>query len=364
MVARGPGAVGCTHCTKLGAVVPCPVCTHLVCEACAADWATCDQPWGRIVRLGTTGRLIDVDPSGRYGLANFWHGPLRLVDLRALRWETDRDLPKTSGGWHAIRPRLTASARLVTPHYAVVGESTVFRYLEFRSVDGVMGSQLVEQLSPPQRHTGVSATGDWYYYVTMSELVVIVSPQPSADLPPRALVVRELDPLPRKVLQAVHVDAARGLLCAASWGEIIVHRILDEKLEQARYIKTTGDVIWVALGGPYVAARVKGGADRGIVVRRLSDASVVHRDEDGGVLAALSRDGRYLAIGHEDGRVVVHALDTGTTVTFDDHTDDVSLVAFVGDDHLLVTADDDNRVILRPRTPTGYAMALLETELA
>ena len=67
MVARGPGAVGCAHCTKLGAEVACGVCKHLVCPACANDWSTCDQPWGRVFRLGMTARLVDVDPSAKLG---------------------------------------------------------------------------------------------------------------------------------------------------------------------------------------------------------------------------------------------------------------------------------------------------------
>lgn len=375
MVARGPGAVGCAHCTKLGGIVACAVCKHLVCEACAADWATCDQPSGRIVRLGLSGRLIDLDPSGRYGLANFWRGPLRLVDLRALRWIPEPDMPKTYPRWREVGPRMTSDGRLVTPRYVIVDDTVVSRWLEVRRLGDELGVGKLEDIPTPLRHSRVTATHDWYYYVTDAERVAIVSPRAPVDLPETAapvhflpirvpdLVLRELDPLPRKVLQAVHVDAARALIATASWGEIIVHRITSETLEPERYVKTTGDVAWVALGGPYLAARVKGGADGGITVRRLDDAQVVLRVE-GGPVAALSRDGRYLAVGHADSRVVVHAINAQTAVTFDEHTAEVSFVAFVGDDHLLVTADDDNRVIVRPRTPTGYATALLETELA
>ncbi len=351
----------------------CAVCTRLVCEACAADWATCDEPSGRIVRLGMSGRLIDLDPSGRYGLANFWRGPLRLLDLRALRWIPDADMPKVSDRWRDVGPRMTAGGRLVSPQVVMQDEVVLFHRLELRRIGDELGVGTLDQVPAPLRQTRVTAVGDWFYYVTDEERVAIVRPRVSSDLPAAAtlvhvthmadLVVREVDPLPRKVVQAVHVDAARALIASASWGEIIVHRILGETLEPVRYVKTTGDVAWVALGGPYLAARVKGGADAGIVVRRLDDAQAVLRAE-GGPVVALSRDGRYLAVGHADGRVVLHAIDAGTSVTFEEHTDDVSFVAFVGDDHLLVTADDDNRVIVRPRTPTGYATALLETELS
>lgn len=377
MVARGPGAVGCAHCTKLGASAACTVCKHLVCEACAADWATCPEPAGRLVRLGTSGRLIDIDPSGRYGLAHFWHGPLRLLDLRALHWVDEPDLPKPYTGWRDLRPRLTAEPRLVTPRYELFDQVVQFYSLELRRVGGERGTELLERIPPPLRHSGVTAVGDWYYYVTASEQVAIVGAEVSAasvDPPDPAAPVylrhapmveretRVFDPLPRKVLQALHVDAERALIASASWSELAVHRIVGTKLEAVRHVKTTGDVAWVALGGPYVAMQVKAGADRGISVRRVDDgAGVVHAE--GGAVAALSRDGRYLAIGHEDGRVVVHATDGGTAVTFDEHTDDVSFVAFAGEDHVLVTADDDNRVIVRPRTDAGYAAGLVETKL-
>lgn len=85
MVARGPGAVGCAHCKQLGAERPCGVCKHLVCERCGADWTTCAQPCSRMFQLPRGERLLDVDPSGRYGLAAR-DEQLRYLDLRAARW--------------------------------------------------------------------------------------------------------------------------------------------------------------------------------------------------------------------------------------------------------------------------------------
>jgi hypothetical protein len=38
-------------------------------------------------------------------------------------------------------------------------------------------------------------------------------------------------------------------------------------------------------------------------------------------------------------------------------------VRFVGDDHLLISADTDNRVVMRPRTPAGYARALITIDI-
>ncbi len=129
----------------------------------------------------------------------------------------------------------------------------------------------------------MTAVGDWFYYVTDGEQLTIVGPRdvepppPASEPvflrrePPAKIEARVFEPLPRKVLQAVHVDAARALIASASWSEVAVHRIAGNKLEPVRYLKTTGNVGWVALGGPYVAIYVKGGADGGISVRRLDD---------------------------------------------------------------------------------------------
>jgi len=39
------------------------------------------------------------------------------------------------------------------------------------------------------------------------------------------------------------------------------------------------------------------------------------------------------------------------------------LVRFGGDDHVLVVADRHGRVVLRPRTPNGYARPLIDIDI-
>jgi hypothetical protein len=379
MVARGPGAVGCAHCTKLGAVVACGVCKHLVCEACANDWSTCDQPWGRMFRLGNTARLVDVDPTARLALVSRWLGPMRYVDLRALRWVEDGEVPPLVRG-RDLRPRLTSDGRMLQHAWVFGSEYTPpYRGLAVSAV-APKRTHLETRTPEPARGTGMSLRDDRYWYVTATEQVAIVRTA-AATLPGNAttvavgpidavarLEVASYDPLPRKVIQCAFIDDARDLLVAASWGEIIVHRIVGDKLDQTCYLKTSGDVVWVAIAGPYLAAHVKGGPERGITVwkldARLAITGVALRVEDKVAIAALSRDGRYLVVGLTDDLVRLHGLDDGSVTTFDEHTDDVSYVGFLGDDQLLVTADDDNRVIIRPRTSGGYAQALMETTLA
>src|SRR5262249_44526526 len=108
------------------------------------------------------------------------------------------------------------------------------------------------------------------------------------------------------------------------------------------------------------ARRLEQQADRDAIGHRLTLGSVVHRYTGSTPRAAgLSRHGRSPALALHP-RLAVHELGTDNRTFFDDHTDRINLVRFVGDDHMLVSADTDNRVILRPRTPLGYGVPLVE----
>src|SRR3954463_15469015 len=116
MVARGPGDVGCAHCTQIGATETCQVCTHLVCPKCAADWATCPQPSGRVVRLGMGGRLRDADPVGRFALISYMHKGPRLLDLRKLHWAPGKfpvGLNYLNALLGRLTPRLTSNGLVI-----------------------------------------------------------------------------------------------------------------------------------------------------------------------------------------------------------------------------------------------------------
>ncbi|CAN5772550.1 hypothetical protein BH11MYX3_BH11MYX3_01290 [soil metagenome] len=358
MVARGPGAVGCAHCTKLGAEIACGVCKHLVCEACGNDWSTCAEPWGRVFRIGTTGRLVEVDPSGQFGLVSRWIGAMRLIELRTLRWLSRVELPSFGLGWGELRPLLTSTCQLITPQYsAAVGhdEYRVFEGIQLRSLLGE-SSWTVREAPAPVRSSGVTAHGDHYWYVNNTETVTVISP----DAPYTA---RTYEPLPRKVVQQVFVDGARSLLGSATWGEINLHRMDGDRLVLLGHVTTSGNASWLAIGGTYLAAGVPSGVKVWRLAQDLSIGGLVLSIDRNVQKAALSRDGRYLAVGVEGDRIMVHDIDTGTVDTFDEHTDRINLIRFVGDEQLLVTADRDNRVIVRPRTPTGYARPLMPVTL-
>ena len=372
MVGRGPGAVGCAHCKVIGARGACRVCMRLVCPPCEADWTTCDEPSGRVVRLGRTARLRDVDPSGRLGLVSRWRGPLRMLDLRRLRWVPSEVTRKAWLFRGRCAPRLTSSGRVLYAWFDVgPGESLeIDAALRFVGIvrAGVEGGDAPIIKGPaPLQGSGVSKVGDVFWYTADTQIVVTMTPGPTPERSDE-VTVATLDPLPYKVVQAAYVDGARGLLASGTWGQIVLHRIVDGRLERLGAAQTSGDLRWIEVAGPYLAAGVSRGRRTNVHVWRLHEdrtiGEEVHRIEGHRALraASLARDGRYLAVAFGDD-VQVIAVDRGTTVTFGEHTDGVALVRFVGDDHLLVTADHDNRVVLRPRTEDGYAAAVIPLEL-
>lgn len=389
MVLRAPGEVGCSHCKTIGATTSCPVCKRLVCDPCAADWATCDEPSGRIVRLGLTARVRDVDPLGRFALISHWRQPLRLFDLRRLCWISDVQLSR----WmllaaRAFPPRLTSDGHVIYAGVGLHGVATKTQSLSDRLLDTIYarplagGEPVALAHEPPLHGTAVSAVHDCFWYVSERQHVAVVAraqkaamPAPSSaialsDAPPPVPPTRvvSVEPLPRKVVQAAYVDAERDLLAAASWGELVLHRLRDGELVRLGRAtpQTSGNVTWIAVAGSWLAvtAHAAGGGTN-VEVRRLeSDLSigdVVYHHHLGARLtaAALSRDGRFLAVGYGD-RLLVHSLDDDRVTVFDEHTDTINVVRFASDDHLLISADTDNRVVLRPRTQNGYAKPVLQ----
>jgi len=352
MVARGAGDVGCAHCTLIGADRACPVCTHLVCERCAADWASCTEPSGRIVRLGLSARVRDIDPGGGLAIVSHWLRHLRLFDLRRLRWISGAPVRASSG-------RLTGDGRVIFAEWTSTGDARQFEGMRVVDLRGAY-ERLLTAMEAPARGTAVTATSDIFYYVTETERVGILDGDTSYVV----------DPLPRKVVQAAYLDGERRLLAAASWSELVLGEVVEGAFAPRSHIKTetAGDVPWLAVAGPRLVAAVKqfGGASR-VEVHRLEHGRTIGAveralDVDALRAASLSRDGRYLAIG--DGvELHVHALDTGESTTFTEHTDGINLVRFAGDDHLLISAHTDNRVVLRPRTPAGYARPLIAIDV-
>jgi hypothetical protein len=338
------------------------------------------------VRLGLTARVRDIDPLGRLALVSHWRKPLRVFDLRTLVWRPG-ELPRSLYLWtRAFPPRLTADERLVHAEVTSTAEDAGYLFVAFRSRSLAGGSEVnLSHHGAPLGHTGVSAQRDVYWYVNHEQKIVVITRPPIDALPastsPVALAPQHVDelrastsfayePLPRKVMQAVHVDGERGLLSCASWSELAMYRMDGGKLSRLGHVDTAlqGDVLWIAVAGPYLAAVVFE-ASRGthVEVRRLGESLAVGPitfrtpPERGFSAAAISRDGRYLAIAW-GARLDVHDLDASKNETFEEHTERINALRFAAGDHLLISADTDNRLVLRPRTPTGHARVLIPIE--
>lgn len=353
MVARGPGAVGCAHCTQLGAAVPCASCKRLVCPACAADWSTCEQPCSRTFKLARGERLLDVDPSGRLGLVWGAYSKLRYLELQTPRW-VDADVPPLVQK-PELQPRLSSTGKMFQFEHG--RERLSEDGLAISSVSPTAKQVVRMELMPGDHGAQISERDDLYWYITARQRVVVL----------RDLVQEIYEPLPKKVLSCAFVDDAHGLLASASWGEIMVHRMVGGALEQVCYLKTTGAVEWVAIAFPYLASLVRGGAEDGLLLWKISStpaypSMLVHLAERVRV-AALSRDGRYLAAALDDHRVFVRDIENGGNTSFDEHTAPVTLMRFVGDDHQLLTADEKGRVVLRTHGESGYLREVVEVPI-
>ena len=361
MVLRSAGDVGCAHCATMGADRNCPSCTRLVCASCSIRWRTCAEPTvARAVRLGLTARVIDIDPLGTLALVAHWRQPLRVFDLRALAWVPDIALPRELYVRSRFTPpRLTASRAIV--HHKVAG---LFRRMTWDSLEGGTQDTWLTSL-PPRGALQVSATGDRVYYLTDDDQVIMFREPQNGEVTSQTFL-----PLPAGTrLTAASIDVERNLLLTGTYNQIELHRIDGERLTRL-WSRTTnqGMVTWVGIAGKAVVAgiRLGGGAmrfevrwlDAALEPGPLADAITPNppwRDID------LAADGRFLAIATDDG-LTVHDLDARTATAFADHTDSITCVRFASDDHLLISADSDNRVILRPRTATGYASRVVRVE--
>lgn len=159
----------------------------------------------------------------------------------------------------------------------------------------------------------------------------------------------------------VHLD--RDILATGTWRVLSLDRIVYDELEHIARLDTglDGNIRWIALAGSHLVYEA---ANR-IEVRRLDvhyQPGPVSYWRLGGVSsAALFVDGRYLALAY-DKQLIVRDLDTNEDLEFSEHTDTISFMRFTHD-HMLITADDDNRLILRPRSATGYVRAIIAANL-
>lgn len=327
MVARGPGAVGCAHCTRLGAEVGCPACGHLVCPACAADWTSCELAKLKMFELEAWTTITDVDWGGRYLLARRGLKFLAVFDLRAGRW-IGGEVPheRDTAAW------ITRGGEVITAQYRSRTDGPGRSYLGLARF-GADGELFGETMRAPLPNAPCVLTSrdDVIAYKTQIVRVALVS---LADGK-----LRILEPLKGKVIEGVAVSG--DLLAAAAWGELALYRMTGSALELRTHHGLDGDVKWCALAGSTLAAA---DAERVYAWRVRADGNAheqVLSVEREARAFALSSDGAFLAAGD-----VVYDLARGTRRTLG-ATDAVVFVKFVADDRWLVTYDAERQLVMR-----------------
>lgn len=361
MADRVIGATRCAHCRAAEAVDNCSVCRNAVCAACAADWTTCPEPVGRELRLGMGRRLRFVTANGRLGLVRDALSPDMWVDFRHMRWTRlaapAGDVPH---GESHTEPQPMPGRRWIGRRRELIkhGKSRTWRHLGYDLVDEE-GAILCAWTAAPELPRWTLAPDYSLAWAVSSDQRVC-----TFELePPYRFSAREV--LPGHALQAFDFDVAAGLAAAGTWGGVTVYRT-GETWSPAGQLDVDADVGWVGIAGGRVAV---------VVDRKRSDTLKVWAvDADGkpngalhtsdhadGLrsLGAITPDGRHLALATARGdRVLLFDLELGDVTELGGHTDDVCLIAFVDNGQRLITADCDNRVIIRPRTDRGYAEQL------
>jgi hypothetical protein len=260
-------------------------------------------------------------------------------------------------------------------------DSTYIDGVRWHTLDGAHITMHVNDVEGPHSCTAVSATDDVLAYVTDTQRVVVmrhgrveVAAPPAAALMglgaapvqppmPYRFVSQVCEPLPRKVISAIAIDGERDRLASATWREVAIHHVHAGAVERIEHFDTRIDanITWIALTGRWLAYST----GYRLEVRALEEngtAGAVKYHHTGVDAAAISRDGAYLAIAHGSD-LVVHDLDRDERVEFTEHSDGIHYIRFASDDHMLISGDQDNRVIMRPRTEAGYAKPIVDVEL-
>lgn len=354
---RGPADLPCSHCKELGAPVTCSICKLQVCERCT-DPLTCSKPVGRVLMLGRGARMRAVDPRGHHAIVKQPLGDLALLDLRNRRWLGAVQIP------FYIEPRhiaLTDDGRVLYREQQDGRQGTVY-VAPVCLIDALTGAKLwrddVEGPSPAL--LGVTPRQKYIWYTTgqlRGTHVRVLSPP---------VKVGELAPLDRIPVDAATIDEDRDLLATGCSGLVAVHRI-QAGFEPWLRGTTTGQIVWLAFGDPGLITLTQHPGGVHVEIRELAPGLelVQSRRLDGIGAAAVSRDGAYLALGIASALHVYDLRDRtlGTHTIFDEHTNRISCLAF-GADHVLISGDEDRRIILRPRGEDGrYTRDLVEQEL-
>lgn len=354
---RGPEDVGCAHCTNPGAKDTCSICKRLVCAECGP--LTCTVATGFELRLGTGSRVRAIDPAGRLALVTHPLRSLRLVDLRAGRWVGTLD-------GEALYPVLTGDGLLLgLVSKAIDRDTTLWTGVQARDVKTGKEAWL-EHVSPLVRpELGISPNGTHVHYPTRPThgggyaVGVIRTPHAVTDY---------TLPYPYPV-EAMAIDGERERLAVVGGNRVAAYEMRDSELSEltAFHLLPQHRPRWMGLGGENLVLIVEVGEQLLVTKHSMGyELSTIEAPRIPGPLgcAAIAMDGTHVAV--SVGRVLclydVRGAQLGA-VMLGGHTDDVSYLRFARDG-ALISADDDNRVLVRRRLGDGsYATECVRVDL-
>lgn len=344
MLDKTPGAVCCAHCRRLGAEQVCPFCDRPVCADCLAR-DSCPIPHPRELRLGVGARLRAVDEAGERGLVTGWSGRNRVVDLRngeaLLDWNWPESMPYT--GADAPPPCPLGPHRVAwVPHPSELSPELAIGDLRYATVEYWRPRRF-----PRYRPAAATADGRYVLLRRADEKVTVLDLQRGK----RGVTIS----IKRQAVHSVAADGALDLVAVGTYGKATFYRLTDGASLGSRQTGE-GDVDWIGLAAGR-AALFSGEAIYVLEVDldlppfkwRMIQSARADWPEHG----SLSPDGELLALRDGDRQVLVLGVSSGRVQPLKRHTDSVNFVRFVRNGQLLVTADDDNRVMFWPREGDG-----------
>lgn len=302
------------------------------------------------LRLGMGARLREVDPTGRVGLVSTWNGKARVQELSSgeklgdlIRWNRRTNVDETfamGGHWPL----------LVSPRRLMWLESRGWKHEPLLVIKD-LGQELQEHRLGWKRSRQaclVLVTEDG------RRGLVVRSDQKLDVLDLTRLVGMGVLGERRQVIQSCAASSDMGLIAVGGFRKAAFYRLEDLERMGSREAGK-GEVDWIGLGGGRAAMFCDDGHLEVVAVEPARPPhkwpEVRRADLGGGVrpVADLSPDGQLLVRRVGRRQVEVMNLDSGERQVLSGHTDDVLLIRFVDGGRSLVTADEDNRVIIWPR---------------
>ena len=320
----------------------------------------CPVPHPVELRLGTGKRLRDIDETGRFGaVGQVLGGVAELKDLAA---GLSIDAPPEGHNAHNVAylgpwalGRELALRAAATYYTRDIGDSHIERvyvdallYRAKATPHGLQAEAFLRRSNQPLGHRlKVSRDNRWAVWAGDSQLDVV-------DLESR-LKPRKLD-LKGQMIFDLAVSGAMDLVAVAQWGQLTFF-VPSDGWRLGRLRRQDDDFTWVGLGGGRVAYITSGKryavyrVERKVMPDRWERVAEGKLKINGPVRdceASLSPDGRLLAVRRRKREVLVLDLELGTEQRLGRNTDRVNLVKFINSGRRLVTADDDNRVMIWP----------------